>query len=191
VLSLLPNAPFVSVALPWAASLPAILAREVPTGSVIAADPATSPLNAQAMAWQAEDALGFRIMGGYANVAVPGQTYGQRDPVPQPPPYLEEMPAQPQIGVIFRRPVLARDQVLFIGQEMAELRSYLVRYSIRALVFTGRTPPMTYGVTMPSPAIVPASYWYLSAALGPPRFVKRTYVIWLAGNRGWGHREAA
>jgi hypothetical protein len=188
VLSLLPDAPFVSAALPWSPSLPATVKRLVPPGSVVVTDPPTQLGHASAMAWQAVDGMAFRLVGGYANVAVPGKKNGQKGV--EAPSFLARMPQQPVGGgPASSVAAIARAD----GGEEAALRAYLEADTAKALVFTGLGAPtdgegsIGYDPSRPLPA---SSYWFLTAALGPPALVAPGFVIWLAGTGGWGDRPA-
>jgi hypothetical protein len=188
VLSLLPDAPFVSAALPWSPSLPATVKRLVSPGSVVVTDPPTELGHASAMAWQAVDGMAFRLVGGYANVQIPGQKHGEKG-IP-PPSFLAQMPTEPLAGA----PGNYAAEVAQVDGEEAALRAYLQTTTATAFVFTGLGAPydgegsIGYDPSRPVPA---SSYWFLTAALGPPTVVAPGYVIWLMGTGGWENRPAA
>jgi hypothetical protein len=192
VLCLLPDAPFKSAALSWSPSLPAAVKRLTPPGGVVVTDPPTQLAHAGAMTWQAIDGMSFRLVGGYANIPTPGEHVGEK--WTEAPPYLALMPEDPSAQPGFGDPLRLRRAIAFVKQEEAELRSYLSANSAATLVLTDvHAPPdgggtIGYDASLPLP---PASYWFLTAALGPPQVVAPGYVIWLAGPRGWLRRAAS
>jgi hypothetical protein len=204
VLSLLPAVPFVSASLPWASSLPARL-TELATGAtqhgkalVFTSDPIASPSDARPMTWEALDGLSFSIMGGYANVDVPGQTYGQRTPWPTPPPVLEGAPESPTSGETarFAHPGSERANVLFTEAEETQLCSYLSAYGIDAVVGaseeqeqpSGPGTPISASLPLAGQALPPgddsgATTRFLDGALGPPRYTGPGWGIWITPAR--------
>jgi len=165
VLSLLPNAPFASGGVPWPASLPSTVASVVKPGSVVLSIPFPTPASSQAMAWAAVDHMEFRIIGGYANIADPGEHYGQRAPLPLPPAHVQEMLSLPKLGSFLPwvPPHTAESQLL----------AYLSRYSVGAIVFSS----MGLDTAL--------AYAYLIDTLGQPEIVRPAFSIWLPTNGHW------
>jgi hypothetical protein len=159
VLSLLPNAPFASGGVPWASALPATIENTVRPGTVVLTVPFATPSSSEAMSWQALDHMEFRIVGGYANIAVPGQKHGQRQPLPLPPWHVQEVFSIPKLGSFFPYvpPAIAESQLLV----------YLRRYSVGAVVFSAMGANTSQG------------YWYLIDTLGQPQVVRPGFAIWL------------
>lgn len=210
VLSLLPAVPFASSVLPWPASLPARLAALAASHGphmgtmVVTTDPVTSPSDARAMAWQAIAGMSFSIVGGYANVDVPGQAYGQRLPIPVPPPVLEGAPELIRQAARFDRPSFARANVLFTAYEQRSLCAYLRNDRISALLAASEV--QVYPVPPPTSRVVTAenlpaagqrlpagddSYStvsFLISVLGQPRYVGPGYSIWLTAGRCSGQQ---
>jgi hypothetical protein len=167
VLSLLPAVPFRSRGLPWPASLPAAIGRVVKPGTVVLTFPFATPAATQAMAWQAAEHMEFRIMGGYANIAVPGRRVGQRWPLLLPPHSVQDILGFTHVGDRFPQPPTPDPGI------EAQLRQYLVRYSVGAVVaWTG-------------PAEFAFVYQYLLAAIGPPQVTRQHFDIWLPVHGKW------
>jgi hypothetical protein len=186
VVTLLPDAPFKSAPLTWSPSLPATLERLLPPGAVVAADPGAQLGHAGPMTWQAIDAMSFRLIGGYANIAMPGEPFGTKSL--EPPPFFRAMPQPPQQPSGLARPGVIQEQVAALRGEEAELRSYLSDNSVTALVFTGFGAPTDGEGTIGYDAtarIAPSSYWFLDSALGPPSVVGAGFVIWLEHAGSW------
>jgi hypothetical protein len=195
-LSLLPTVPFASGALPWASSLPGRIASLVPKNGVVATDPVASPSDARPMAWQALADMSFQIMGGYANIHVPGQKFGEREPWPPPPPALYGAPVPNEAESRFAHPGTARANQSFLAAERRQLCRYIRSYGIDALVVASaeqETPPVPG--QGPASANLPvaggpigrgtsgSSTWFLDSALGPPRAVGPGYSIWVTDGR--------
>jgi hypothetical protein len=192
VLCLLPDAPFKSAALSWSPSLPATVERLTPPGGVVVTDPPTELDHAGAMTWQAIDGMSFRLVGGYANIPTPGEPYGQK--WVEAPPFLAVMPENPSAQPAFAGTPALRGAIAFVDYEEAELRSYLTANSATTFVFTDPDAPRDGSDTIgydPAFTLPPATYWFVTAALGPPQVVAPGYVIWVAGSRGWQRRPAA
>lgn len=204
VLSLLPTVPFVSASLPWASSLPARLMELATAASqhrktlAFTSDPIASPSDARPMTWEALDGLSFSITGGYANVDVPGQSYGQRTPWPTPPPVLEGAPEPPISGETagFAHPGSERANLLFTEAEETQLCSYLSAYGIDAVVGASEEQEQPPGSGTPISASLPvagqslppgddsgATTRFLDGALGPPRYTGPGWAIWITPDR--------
>ena len=151
-ITLLPDAPFASATVPWPAALPATVQKFVAPGTVVLPVPFATPSSAEAMAWAAVDDMGFRIIGGYANIADPGQPHGQRQPPALPPAHVQEMFSTPKLGSMlpYVPPTVAD----------AQLITYLDRYSVGAVVLVSMGPDTSIG------------YWYLTDTLGQPEIVR-------------------
>jgi hypothetical protein len=117
------------------------------------------------MSWQAIDHMDFRIVGGYANIAVPGKSHGQRQPLPLPPTHVQEILGLPKLGSLlpYIPPKEARAQLL----------TYLGHYSIGAIVFSAMGANTSEG------------YWYLLDTLGQPQIVRPGFAIWLPVDGRW------
>jgi hypothetical protein len=163
--SLVPNVPFASKLNPWPASLPSTIESVVAPGSVVLPVPFPTPSNSEAMAWQAIAHMDFRIVGGYANIADPGHSHGQRQPIPLPPSHVQEMFSYPKLG----------SMIPWVPAAQAEdqLITYLHRYDIGAVAFLGRGPVTSQG------------YWYLVNTIGPPQIVRIGFAIWLPTGGNW------
>lgn len=199
VVSLLPNAPFASKGLIWPASLTRAIARVVKPGSVVLTYPFPDPnvANMQPMAWQAIDNMGFRLIGGYANIEVPGQSVGQRWPLVVRPHSVQTILGYTSSGDRFPNPPTPTPAI------ESQLRPFLDKYSIGAVV-------AWVGLGNPSPNLVQpggiyayASRWsnangraanlvgpsgvysYLRRVLGNPQVEKKSYAIWLPVNGTW------
>lgn len=164
-LSLLPNAPFANREVPWEAALPGTIESVVPPGTVVLSVPFATPTSSEAMSWQALDHMEFRIVGGYANIAVPGKSHGQRQPLPLPPLHVQEIFGLPRLGQVFPYvpPKAAEDELLL----------YLHRYSVGAIVFSAMGADTSEG------------YWYLLDTLGQPQVVRTGFAIWLPTDGRW------
>jgi hypothetical protein len=167
MLSLLPAVPFASRGLVWPAALPTTIAQVVKPGTVVLTFPFATPATTQPMAWQASAHLEFRIMGGYANIAVPGQHVGQRWPLLLKPHSVQDILGFSHIGDRFPQPPIPDPGI------EAQLRQYLVRYSIGAVV------------AWTSPAEFAFVYQYLLAAIGPPQLTGHSFDIWLPVHGKW------
>jgi len=174
VVSVVPGVPFASRGLPWPASLPTAVEQAVKPGTVVLSYPFTTPESTQPMVWAATDHLYFRLMGGYANIDVPGQRVGRRWPPLLRPDSVQDILGYVPIGDRFPQP--PPRTVAIEGQ----LRWYLKRYSIGAVVaWTGRT-------SQPSDLIKPAgAYSYLRQALGQPQIRGDQFAIWLPVHGNW------
>jgi hypothetical protein len=166
--TVLPDAPFASATVPWRAALPATIESVVAPGSVVLTVPFAAPSDAEAMAWAAVDDMRFRIIGGYANIADPGQPHGQRQPLPLPPAHVQEMFSTPKLGSMlpYVAPAVAD----------AQLITYLDRYSVSAVVFAAMGADTSIG------------YWYLIDTLGQPQVVRPGFDIWLRTHGRWPTR---
>jgi hypothetical protein len=164
-LSLLPNAPFADRTVPWSAALPGTIENVVRPGTIVLSVPFATPTSSEAMSWQAIDHMEFRIVGGYANIAVPGTDHGQRQPLPLPPSHVQEILSIPKLGGLFP----------YIPPKTAEyqLLVYLHRYSIGAIVFSVMGAYTSEG------------YWYLLDTLGQPQIVRPGFAIWLPTDGRW------
>lgn len=179
VLSLIPAVPFKSRGLLWSASLPTAIEKAVKPGSVVLTYPFTTPASTQPMAWQATDHMWFRLMGGYANIAVPGERVGQRWPPLLRPRSVQELLGYTSIGDRFPQPPVPGPAL------EAQLPQYLKRYGIGAVVaWTGGSG---LGTNYVEPTV---AYWYLRHALGTPQVTGRSFAIWLPVHGGWGHQGA-
>ena len=201
--SLLPNAPFASRGLVWPASLPREIARVVRPGSVVLAYPYPDPNvpSMQPMAWQAIDHIRFRLIGGYANIEVPGQGVGQRWPLVYRPRSVQTILGYTSFGDRFPQPPVATPAI------EAQVRPYLAKYSVGAVV-------AWFGLGNPSPNLIEpdgiyayASRWinalgrapvmtsstgvyeYLTRALGNPQIEEKSYAIWLPTHGSWTPRQ--
>ncbi len=187
VLTLLPNIPFASTALPWPTTLPPALERLLPSGSVVATFPETTLGHAGGMTWQAIDQMSFKLIGGYANFEIPGAAHGQKTPWPIPPPF-EQFPPQP-LEPLPGHPKLHAEEVALVKGEEAQFRAYLTRYTARAFVFTNPAAPSDAGLAhrqySPDVPIQPSLYWFYTDALGAPAVTAPGYVIWLRPASGW------
>ncbi len=174
IVSVLPNVPFASRGLPWSANLPKEVERVVEPGTVVLAYPFTTPESTQPMVWAATDHMDFRLMGGYANIDVPGQVVGRRWPPLLRPASVQDILGYVPIGDRFPQPPRRTPAI------EAQLRGYLKRYSIGAVVaWTGRT-------SQPSDLITPAGvYTYLRQALGEPQVRGDRFAIWLPVHGNW------
>ncbi len=168
VVSLLPSAPFASASVPWPAGLPTTVESVVAPGSVVLTVPFATPTSAEAMTWAALADMRFRIIGGYANIADPGQPHGQRLPPQLPPSHVQEMLSAPNLGSMlpYVAPAVAEAQLL----------TYLDRYSVGAVVFRD------------SGIVTSIGYWYLIDTLGQPQVVRVGFAIWLPTNGRWPTR---
>jgi hypothetical protein len=166
--TLLPDAPFASATVPWPAALPATVTSVVPPGTVVLPVPFATPSSAEAMAWAAVDDMRFRIIGGYANIADPGEPHGQRQPPPLPPAHVQEMFSTPKLGSMlpYVPPTVADVQLI----------TYLDRYSVGAVVFVSMGPDTSIG------------YWYLIDTLGQPEVVRPGFAIWMPKDGRWPSR---
>ena len=174
VVSLLPAVPFHSRGLLWPASLTTAVKRVVPPGSVVLTYPFATPLATQPMAWQAIDDMEFRIVGGYANIPVPGQSVGERWPLLIPPASVQELLGYTSVGDRYPQPPIPTPAV------QAQLRQFLKRYSIGAVVaWTGSGNP-DIDIVMRS-----TDYLYLKGALGRPQVQGDRFAIWLKPHGGW------
>jgi hypothetical protein len=137
----------------------------VPRGSVVLPVPFATPSSSEAMTWPALDHMDFRIVGGYANIADPGQAYGQRQPLPLPPSHVQEMFSLPKLGSLLPwvPPSVAESQLL----------TYLSKYKIGAIVFSAMGANTSEG------------YWYLIDTLGQPTIVRPGFAIWLPSHGRW------
>lgn len=164
-LSLLPNAPFAGGGVPWAAALPGTIENVVPRGAVVLTVPFATPTSSEAMSWQAIDHMEFKIVGGYANIAVPGQPHGQRQPLPLPPAHVQKILSLPKLGSLlpYVPPKAAETQLLV----------YLRRYSVGAIVFSAMGANTSEG------------YWYLLDTLGQPQIVRPGFAVWLPVGGRW------
>jgi len=167
LLSLLPAVPFASRGLLWPADLPTTIAKVVEPGTVVLTFPFATPANTQPMAWQASAHMEYRMMGGYANIVVPGQTVGQRWPLLLSPHTDQDILGFTHIGDRFPQPPIPNPGI------EAQLRQYLVRYSIGAVV--AWTSPDEFAFV----------YQYLLAAIGPPQITVRGFDIWLPVGGKW------
>jgi hypothetical protein len=164
-LSLVPNVPFASKEVPWPASLPSTIESVVAPGTVVLSVPFPTPSNSEAMTWQALAHMDFRIVGGYANIADPGKSHGQRQPIPLPPSHVQEVFSFPKLGSLI--PWVPQ------AQAEAQLLTYLRRYDIGAIAFAGMGPVTSEG------------YWYLINTIGQPQIVRPGYAIWLPDHGRW------
>jgi hypothetical protein len=166
LLSLVPNVPFASQAVPWPTALPATIRSVVPQGSVVLAVPFPNPSNSEAMAWQAMAGMHYRLIGGYANILDPGRPYGQRQPPQLAPSHVQQLLGFPKLGYLLP----------WISPNTAEtqLLTYLARYSVRAVVFQS------------GGAATSQAYWYLIGTLGQPQVVRPGFAIWLSQDGAWG-----
>lgn len=174
VISLIPSVPFRSRGLLWPASFTAAIERVVPKGAVVVTYPFATPASTQPMAWQAIDHMDFRLMGGYANINVPGSTVGQRWPLLLSPASVEEVLGYAAVGDRFPPP-----QTPTRASE-AQLPQFLNRYAVGAVVawIAGGGPnDMFMGKS--------AEYLYLERALGAPRVAGRGFAIWLPSHSRW------
>jgi hypothetical protein len=168
-LSLLPAVPYSSRGLLWPAELPTTIARVVKPGTVVLTFPFATPANTQPMAWQASAHMQYRMMGGYANIVVPGKSVGQRWPLLLKPHSVQDILGFTHIGDRFPQPPIPDPGI------EAQLRQYLVRYSIGAVV------------AWTSPAEFAFVYQYLLAAVGPPQITGHNFDIWLPVHGKWPH----
>jgi hypothetical protein len=166
-LSLLPAVPYASRGLVWPAALPTTIGRVVEPGTVVLTFPFATPSSTQPMAWQASDHMGFRIMGGYANIVVPGQHVGQRWPLLLKPHSVQDILGFTHIGDRFPQPPIPDPGI------EAQLRQYLVRYSIGAVVAWTSPPEFAF------------VYQYFLAAIGPPQVTRHNFDIWLPVHGKW------
>jgi hypothetical protein len=166
-LSLLPAVPYSSRGLLWPAELPTTIARVVKPGTVVLTFPFATPANTQPMAWQASAHMQYRMMGGYANIVVPGKSVGQRWPLLLKPHSVQDILGFTHIGDRFPQPPIPDPGI------EAQLRQYLVRYSIGAVV------------AWTSPAEFAFVYQYLLAAIGPPQITGHNFDIWLPVHGKW------
>ena len=164
-ISLVPNVPFASKQIPWPASLPQTIESVVAPGAVVLPVPFPTPSNSEAMAWQAIAHMDFKIVGGYANIADPGHSHGQRQPIPLPPWHVQEIFSYPKLGSMIPWVPPA--------QAEAQLITYLHRYHIGAVAFVGMGPVTSKG------------YWYLINTIGPPQIVRLGFAIWLPTGGHW------
>jgi hypothetical protein len=109
--------------------------------------------------------MDFRIVGGYANIAVPGQSHGQRQPLPLPPSHVQERLGLPKLGSLL--PYIPPKEA------EAQLLTYLRHYSIGAIVFSAMGANTSEG------------YWYLLDTLGQPQIVRPGFAIWLPVGGHW------
>jgi hypothetical protein len=174
VVSVFPGVPFASRGLPWPASLPTAIERVVKPGTVVLSYPFTTPESTQPMVWAATDHLYFRLMGGYANIDVPGQSVGRRWPPLLRPASVQDILGYVPIGDRFPQPPPRTPAI------EAQLREYLKRYSIGAVVaWTGRNY-QTSNLITPDGA-----YSYLRQALGEPNVRGDRFAIWLPVHGNW------
>lgn len=64
---IVPRVPFITAAAKFPSDTEATL-KVIPTGSVVLTYPSPTALDTEAMSWQAQDEMGFRLIGGYATV---------------------------------------------------------------------------------------------------------------------------
>jgi hypothetical protein len=163
--SVLPNIPFASSLDPWPAALPVTLERAVAPGTVVLTVPFPTPSSSEAMAWQAISDMHFRIVGGYANIATPGERSGQRQPIPLPPWHVQEVFSYPKLGSLLPwvPPAVAESQLL----------TYLNRYHVGAVAFSSMGSVTSDG------------YWYLIDTIGQPEILRPGFAIWLPTHGAW------
>jgi hypothetical protein len=137
----------------------------VPQGTVVLTVPFATPESSEAMTWPALDHMDFRIVGGYANIADPGESHGMRQPPPLPPWHVQEIFSLPKLGSLlpYVPPAVAESQLL----------TYLRSYSVGAIVFSAMGANTSEG------------YWYLIDTLGQPQIVRPGFAIWLASHGKW------
>lgn len=164
---ILPRVPFASPRLRWPASLPVTLTRVVPLGGAVLTYPLASPLNANAMVWQADSRFHFHLVGGYANVQPPGAPYGQRWGVLLSPGFVEELFGQASIGGRYPSPgpITPATEAL--------LPVFLNRYRIVALVY------------WPGGIRSQVVCRYIRSALGSPEVTDPHFAIWLPIGGSW------
>lgn len=128
VLFLLPQVPFTTKEPPWPSNTVAILSV-IPRGSAVLAYPFPTPEFTEAMSWQAEDHMRYRIFGGYA-IVQGGTNYGS----PRAPllslPFVQEYFTNAQYGASRLYPppdpkISAR----------GALCRFIVRYKVGAVVY--------------------------------------------------------
>lgn len=165
VLSLIPNVPFASHGVPWPSGLPGTLESAVPRGAVVLTVPFATPGSSEAMSWAAIDDMGFRIIGGYANIADPGTAHGLRQPPPLPPTHVQTVLGLPKLGTLMPwvPPATAQQQLL----------TYLKRYDVGAIAFSAMG------------ADTSQAYWYLIDTLGQPEILRPGYAVWLPTDGRW------
>jgi hypothetical protein len=179
VVTLIPAVPFRSRGLLWSPSLPTTIGSVVKPGTVVLTYPFATPENTVAMAWQAIDHMGFRLTGGYANIAVPGRRVGQRWPLLLRPESVQELLGYTPVGDRFPQPPVPSPST------EAQLVQYLDRYSIGAVVaWTGGGG---IGTNFVEPTV---DYWYLRRGLGAPEVRGRGFVIWLPVHGEWTRPRA-
>ncbi|MGC9962658.1 MAG: hypothetical protein ABSE47_12270 [Acidimicrobiales bacterium] len=165
VLSLLPNLPFSSRAVPWPAALTRSIRTLVPAGSVILAYPYPTPLRPEAMLWEAQAGMDYHLLGGYANVQF--GHFGHRWPELLSPPYVQEVLGYTATGDHWPSP----GPVGTAG--ISDLYVFLARYSVGAVVFWA------------GPDNHAAAYTYLVRALGLPTERAPKVAVWLPVNGHW------
>ena len=172
VVSLLPAVPFASRGLYWSKSLPTTISKVVPPGTVVLTFPFATPAATQPMAWQAEAAMRWRLMGGYANIDVPGQSVGQRWPLLLAPVSVQELLSYVESHDRYPEPPRVDAAV------EAQLRTYLTKYHVGAVVLWRRQPDLGFYSS------------YLEQALGKPQVNGAGFSIWLPHHGQWGTARA-
>lgn len=95
-----PLTPLSTATLPWSTDTTAVLAT-IPSGSVVLNYPLPVVPNTEAMVWQAEDEMRFRLIGGYITNQATAQ-YGSSNPTLLSPKVVEETLLAAQFGRGFR-----------------------------------------------------------------------------------------
>jgi hypothetical protein len=164
--ALLPHLPLTTAPLPWPSSLTSTL-RAIPSGSVVLTYPYPITPWSGAMLWQAEDAMRFKIIGGYATVRTTGGV-GNSSPNLMAPFDVQEvlLAGAEGPGSYYPQPPAVdphREQ---------DLCRFIQRYSVNAVVFwnVGADPT--------------AVEQYFSMALGTPSVSKDGVLVWLTGTTG-------
>jgi hypothetical protein len=87
---IVPRVPFKTAAARFPSDTEAVL-NVIPSGSVVLTYPFATQLNTEAMSWQAQDEMRFRLIGGYATVLNPDSPdYGVFNQPPLARPFVQE-----------------------------------------------------------------------------------------------------
>jgi hypothetical protein len=147
LVSLAPALPFSTGVLPWPSSVESLLAT-VPPGGVVLTYPYPVPAEDEAMVWQAEDGMGFRLVGGYVTVQHSAHA-GLQIPSLLRPASVQEFLVQTELGGLSYWPIVS-------GSSTSDLCEFIRRYGVTAVLYSpgGQNPE--------------AALTYFERALGPP-----------------------
>ena len=126
----IPQLPFKTAAPPWPRDTVNAL-RIIPPGTVVLTYPFTLPERTEAMSWQAQLDMRFRLVGGYATVQG-GENYGQQFPRLLSPAFVQEYLTQSQ-GTLSWTPFYPPFRSN--SNQRVLLCSYISKYSVGAVVF--------------------------------------------------------